>query len=380
MAILIGELKEYRSGNRYWANTSNNRQLMYRSGRGASWLTIGAPYVNTGSRWARLQEPKTSVTTRYTDSFSAIWSESYDGDSNVKPSQYTLGRLYQGRYGHHNTIDNIYYNPIYWGSQRSLIGFNVNDIQRKLSGATIQKVELYLNNEHFWYAKGGKASIVSHNFSNRPNKFNYVGSLTESSFTKGQSKWVTLPLSVGNQLKRGSVTGFGLFKNTNDLDYYGYFSGATSSSRPVLRVTYTKNHFVSGSGQEYLTNERTSNEPKYNTYTVKSGDTLWGISQRYNVTVSQLQSWNNLTSTLIHPGDVLRLYQESGTVSAPATTPKYTSVIAGEGLVQVTERLMRQGLLSQDFFEARRALMNLNGFTTSAPLLHPGDQVMYSRG
>ncbi|WP_020006986.1 LysM peptidoglycan-binding domain-containing protein [Salinicoccus albus] len=35
------------------------------------------------------------------------------------------------------------------------------------------------------------------------------------------------------------------------------------------------------------------------TYTVDSGDTLYGISQEYGVTVDQLKSWNNLSSDLI---------------------------------------------------------------------------------
>ncbi|MDQ7860468.1 LysM domain-containing protein [Peribacillus frigoritolerans] len=30
------------------------------------------------------------------------------------------------------------------------------------------------------------------------------------------------------------------------------------------------------------------------TYKVKSGDTLWGIANKHNITVNQLKSWNNL--------------------------------------------------------------------------------------
>lgn len=41
------------------------------------------------------------------------------------------------------------------------------------------------------------------------------------------------------------------------------------------------------------------------TYTVKAGDTLWGISRTNNLEVSELQAVNNLNTTLIHPGDKL---------------------------------------------------------------------------
>lgn len=344
------------------------------------WFSIANHKIveKKGEKWS-ISAPNPAVTKTYVDTFPATWSESYDGDGNVKPSQYTMGRLYQGRYGRHNTIDNIQYDPIYWGVQRSLIGFDTKKIQANLKGARIQKIELYLKNEHFWFAKGGRAAIVSHSFSNKPNKFNYTREVANVQFTKGQGKWVILPDTLGTLLKNGTTNGFGLFRNTQQLDYYGYFSGANSANRPILRVTYTKNIYVSNTGKEYLTDKPTNSEPKTTTYKVKSGDSLWGISTKYGVTVSQLQEWNNLSGTLIHPGDVLTVYRESSSSSVPAAVPKYTSVQRGEGLVQVTERLMRQGLLSQDFHTARLTLMNLNGFTTSAPMLHPGDQIMYSR-
>ena len=331
-----------------------------------------------GNKW-ELSSPNPETTKTYVDTFPATWSESYDGTRKVKPSQYTMGRLYQGKYGKHNTIDNIEYNPIYWGIQRSLIGFDTKKIQERLKGARIQKIEIFLQNEHFWYAKGGRAAIISHSFSNKPNEFNYSREVANVPFKKGQGKWVILPDTLGTLLKNGTITGFGLFHNAPKLDYYGYFSGANSANRPVLRVTYIKNIYVSNTGDEYLTDEPKPSEPKREKYTVKSGDSLWSISTKYGVTVSQLQEWNNLSGTLIHPGDVLSIYRKTESSSTPAAVPKYTSVKQGEGLVQVTERLMRQGLLSQDFNTARLTLMNLNGFTTSAPMLHPGDQIMYSR-
>ncbi|WP_409291567.1 3D domain-containing protein [Peribacillus sp. SCS-37] len=44
-----------------------------------------------------------------------------------------------------------------------------------------------------------------------------------------------------------------------------------------------------------------------NTYQVKSGDTLWGISKKYHITVSQLKSWNKLKSDHIKPKQVLKI-------------------------------------------------------------------------
>jgi 3D (Asp-Asp-Asp) domain-containing protein/LysM repeat protein len=50
----------------------------------------------------------------------------------------------------------------------------------------------------------------------------------------------------------------------------------------------------------------------YITVTVKKGDTLWDIAQTNNVCVEDLKNWNNLTSDIIHPGLNVKVYTEKG--------------------------------------------------------------------
>ena len=44
-----------------------------------------------------------------------------------------------------------------------------------------------------------------------------------------------------------------------------------------------------------------------NTYTVKSGDSLYSIAKKYNTTVDRLKAMNNLTSNLLSIGQVLNV-------------------------------------------------------------------------
>lgn len=56
------------------------------------------------------------------------------------------------------------------------------------------------------------------------------------------------------------------------------------------------------------------------TYTVKSGDNLYSIARKYNVTVSDLMNYNNLTSNLLSIGQVIRI--PSNTSSSTTYTVK----------------------------------------------------------
>jgi membrane-bound lytic murein transglycosylase D len=47
-------------------------------------------------------------------------------------------------------------------------------------------------------------------------------------------------------------------------------------------------------------------------YRVKRGDSLWKISQKYNVSIKTLKNWNKLKSNRIYPGKRLVLVLDRG--------------------------------------------------------------------
>ncbi len=63
-------------------------------------------------------------------------------------------------------------------------------------------------------------------------------------------------------------------------------------------------------------------------YTVKSGDTLYGIAIRYNTTVSQIRSLNNLTNNTLVIGQKLIIPEK---YSSDMTLPKYINYTVKKG-------------------------------------------------
>lgn len=113
------------------------------------------------------------------------------------------------------------------------------------------------------------------------------------------------------------------------------------------------------------------------TYTVKRGDTLSGIALKYKVTVKDLMNWNNLSSTLIYPGDVL-------SVSGPSKSSSKSNKSSNSGKSSGTETtytVKRGDTLSGIAFRygvSYKDLMKWNNLTTT--LIFPGDVLKIKGG
>ena len=71
-------------------------------------------------------------------------------------------------------------------------------------------------------------------------------------------------------------------------------------------------------------------------YTIKRGDTLWGISRRYGVSLQNIVSWNNIQNpNLIYPGQRLILY---GNYNSSNNGNVYYTVQRGDTLWRIARR------------------------------------------
>ena len=88
-------------------------------------------------------------------------------------------------------------------------------------------------------------------------------------------------------------------------------------------------------GQQLVVSE--GNAATLDTYTVKSGDTLYKIANKYGLTVSELKQLNNLTSDNLSIGQVLNI-SNSGDSTAPSIPSNTYVVKSGDSLYSIARK------------------------------------------
>ena len=142
-------------------------------------------------------------------------------------------------------------------------------------------------------------------------------------------------LSIGQKLKISEGT------TSSNNEYYTVQKGDTLYSianKYGLTVNELKklNNLTSDNlsvGQSLIVEKLPSESTDINTYTVKSGDTLYSIAKKFNTTVSNLMTLNNLTSSTLSLNQVLKV----PTAESP-TTDTYYTVKSGDSLYSIANK------------------------------------------
>ena len=82
-------------------------------------------------------------------------------------------------------------------------------------------------------------------------------------------------------------------------------------------------------------------------HTVRSGESLGLIARKYNVSVKQLQQWNNMRGTMIHPGQKLVVIPSSSYAYVPSSTSTSTSNLNRSTQLRLQLSLVNQILLAR---------------------------------
>lgn len=109
-------------------------------------------------------------------------------------------------------------------------------------------------------------------------------------------------------------------------------------------------------------------------YQVRSGDSLWKIANRFNVTVDSIAQWNGLNSdSIIKPGQTLQLQAQNNLAridsESSSDDANFYVVRSGDTLARIARSV---GLSAEE-------LARLNSISTG-DLIHPGQQLMLAPG
>jgi hypothetical protein len=163
----------------------------------------------------------------YRREWQATWARSWtNGGQDVR---FSNGELVQG-----------YFNDGTSGDQVSAFGFDDADIRASLAGATITSAELYLYAHHWYWNTGGYVRVRTHNSAETDTYPAVSGTIDSEQFGKPQGKWFSLPGSVGDGFRNGTIRGFALDARdvARDLLNYGRLDGVGWASPPRIRLTY----------------------------------------------------------------------------------------------------------------------------------------------
>lgn len=116
-------------------------------------------------------------------------------------------------------------------------------------------------------------------------------------------------------------------------------TGAGASGTPAALPTIITR--LKSQGYRFVTLSQLMNLPASGsqTYTVRSGDTLYSIALRFNTTVARLASANNISNTnLIRVGQVLIIPGTGGGSTPPPSSPVTYTVRSGDTLSSIARR------------------------------------------
>jgi len=195
---------------RYWNGGAWEEIGNFRYWNGGAWQELDTIYEWNGSSWVQVWPESTP---EETFTYYANWTQSYDGNV-ANYSSYRDVMSYEGYSSYH-------------GNESALFGFDDALMRSDLAGRDIKSVDLRLS-QRWSYAGSGKTfHIQAHNHSSKPGSYTPGPQIAEVFLGRGQIGSITLPNSLGEQIRDGSERGVGLLYVDSN---WGYCAGMSTTT------------------------------------------------------------------------------------------------------------------------------------------------------
>ncbi|MGM9903854.1 LysM peptidoglycan-binding domain-containing protein [Enterococcus hirae] len=112
--------------------------------------------------------------------------------------------------------------------------------------------------------------------------------------------------------------------------------GTTTSAKTTPTTKATTNTTVNTPNTSAATSITTTGDK---IYTVKAGESVWGVADKHDITMDQLIEWNNIKNNFIYPGQKLIVKKGNAAAAQTQTTndAKRYTVKSGESVWQVAD-------------------------------------------
>lgn len=154
---------------------------------------------------------------------------------------------------------------------------------------------------------------VGHFVSNEKLIYAYAD-LQDSKREKALPQYVEVKDQITYKVKKGDYLGRIANKYKVSVTSLKRWNNLRSNNVKIgqrLKI-YSNNTEVVASNKSTSSTKKETPKGDYNTYTVKSGDSLWAIAQKYaNVSVTNIKDWNNIWSVKsLKPGTKLKIFNK----------------------------------------------------------------------
>ena len=192
----------------------------------------------------------------------------------------------------------------------------------------------YLTNENIYTVQSGDTIYaIARRFNVTVNDIKSLNNLTSNSLSIGQKLLIpTTNIQENGETPIEDNPNIYTVKSGDSL-----YSIARNFNTAVDQIkslnNLTSNNLSIGQRLLITSIESSSPTPTNNTYTVKSGDSLYSIARNFNTTVNQIKSLNNLTSNNLSIGQKLLIPFSNEETNSPSTN-SYT-VKSGDSLYSI---------------------------------------------
>ena len=122
--------------------------------------------------------------------------------------------------------------------------------------------------------------------------------------------------------------------NTN-LDYYEILRNINNDK--AIMIKYSNNILNNNTLANTIFQSINTFIGNSNTYTIKSGDSLYALAKRFNTTIDEIKRINNLTSNLLSIGQKLIIPSSNNNPNIPSNETTYT-VKSGDSLYALSKK------------------------------------------